>query len=239
MNILYEQHKSGKFCDLTLISAPIVDVTPTIPHPSDATLFTTGRKGNKKEFRAHSSILAAVSAKIKTPIEMGSRTIELKDVTAFGLKSLLEIIYTGKLKRKKPLRFMEAHQIWKAASDLGVKYVHDYLVSEHPQVAKWISDEERKPPATRESFVYEITEDAESDLVDLCVGSPTTNDVEHNNQASPKLEEKMDEQQSSTEAGPDAYNDYENQQPSEQNNGEETEAKPDDSSMVEITFNKT
>lgn len=34
----------------------------------------------------------------------------------------------------KIIRFIEAHQIWKAASDLGVKYVHDYLASEHPQV---------------------------------------------------------------------------------------------------------
>lgn len=49
------------------------------------------------------------------------------------------------------------------------------------QVAKWISDEERKPvPA--DTYVYEITEDAESDLVDLCQGQPPANDEEHNDQ---------------------------------------------------------
>lgn len=49
----------------------------------------------------------------------------------------------------------------------------------------------------------------------------------------------MDDSQNHVGDVPEAYNEYEAPQQSEQNNREENVAKPGDSSMVEITFSKS
>lgn len=164
MNVLYQQHKSGKLCDMTLISsAQNSSLTDT--------LLGSEKKKRQKTYKAHSFVLAGLSEKIRTLVEMGSRTIELKDVTAFGLHASLEIVYTGKLRKSSPLTFYEAHQVWKSASDLGIKYVHEYLATEHPQVAKWILEDSLTPEPMRAFTMQDLTETRETDdLVDLHSG---------------------------------------------------------------------
>nr|XP_039257396.1 uncharacterized protein LOC120334021 [Styela clava] len=239
MHVLYQQHRSGKLCDLTLISSSQVTAT------SDST-----KKRRQKTFKAHSFVLAGLSEKIKDLVEMGSRTIELKDVTAFGLETLLQIVYTGKLRKSTPLTFYEAHQIWKSASDLGIKYVHEYLATEHPQVTKWIIEDSMVPEPMKAFTMQDLTETHETeDLVDLHAGHQEHEYIEmvegeapvktfedfieeHNQQQQQFETEQIKQQQQQIEV-------QEQHQEEELQISEPIEETKTEDPLVEITFEKS
>lgn len=214
---------------MTLISAE--EDSPALV--SQSTIMVASRPTTRKVFKAHTSVLAGLSKKVKALIEMGSRTIELKDVSPFGLESLLEIIYTGKLRPGLNLRYYEVHQIWKAASDLGVEYVQNYIMREHPQISKWIQDEQKKAAAEEAAEYMEerLAGTQESDdLVDMCGAVPVVQNEEGERSGATSV--KIEDIHGRTTP-------VEFPVSEEGRNDADDSQKKDDSTFYEITFSKS
>ncbi|XP_076822085.1 zinc finger and BTB domain-containing protein 41-like [Clavelina lepadiformis] len=104
VHTLYEQQKSGKYCDLKVLV------------------------GDKQYF-VHRCVLAAASVQLDSQIN-GLDTIQLVGVTYYGFECLLEILYSGKLQEVHNLSDSKFQQIVSAADALNAETVMEYCTRE-------------------------------------------------------------------------------------------------------------
>lgn len=131
---LYQQYKSGKFCDIRII--------PQKMSTNEVIISETGKVTRKNIsysskddgiISVHSCVLGAVSRKVNSFVEMGCTTIHLKKGGRDSVKGLMEIVYTGKLLKLRLYSENQLMEILEVARFLEVDLAVQYLMREIPE----------------------------------------------------------------------------------------------------------
>nr|XP_039254191.1 uncharacterized protein LOC120331190 [Styela clava] len=132
LHMLYEQYKTGKFCDLHIIPQKSVN---------EVTILESGKVSHKnlstdkkcKKISVHSCLLTAMSKKISTLVEMGCTSVKLRKGSSDAVKGVIEIVYTGKLEKIRVYTEAQLTEILDVARFLEVDLVVQYLMREIPE----------------------------------------------------------------------------------------------------------
>merc|ERR1739838_58264 len=122
MDMLYQQHKLGKHCDLKVLVG-------------------------ETEYSVHSCVFATTSTTLDDQLA-GLEKIHLNGVTSYGFECVLEILYCGKLKGISSLSNSMFQQIITAADAIKADTVMKYCLRERSDLMKAILRKKNKRKAT-------------------------------------------------------------------------------------------
>lgn len=132
LHMLYEQYKTGKFCDLHIIPQRAVN---------EATILESGKISHKNissekkmpKISVHSCLLTAMSKKIDTLVDMGCTCVKLRKGSSEAVRGVMEIVYTGKLDKIRTYTEAQLTEIIDVARFLEVDLAVQYLMREIPE----------------------------------------------------------------------------------------------------------
>lgn len=139
MQTLYEQQKKDVCCDFSLL-LPVERNAQKYLRTRNAVRNGIGdicyyESSGGLEFKLHSCVAGATSDRLKTAIEFGNSSIDLKGVDEHAVQHFIEILYTGKLHKIATLRIDELEDIYNVANMLSTPVVTNYLMQEIPNLS--------------------------------------------------------------------------------------------------------